>query len=141
MYTKIGVVPYFLIVVLCLLMGCSVPTARENEVLAGTWKVQMLNQNPVFSEGQPTIVFTVEGGVTGNTGCSTYNALYDSTQQELTIRDYTQVQNECINEDVLSQETIFREALEQVATFTANGNQVTLLNRSGVEVMVLEKGG
>ena len=83
----------------------------------------------------------MDGFVSGSTGCNTYSALYDSEQERLAIREYTQVENACINKDVLSQEGVFTETLERVATFTASGNKVMLYDGEGTEVMTLVKEG
>lgn len=124
-------------------VACSgiTPEEYENEAVVGTWRVQLLNQNPVFPEGQPTIEFTLDGFVSGSTGCNTYSALYESAGLELIFREYTQVENGCVNEDVLSQESVFRGAIERVAAFTENSGQLTLYDGEGTEIMTLVKEG
>lgn len=132
-----------LLISVFLLGGCNgiVPDTNQNEAIVGVWKVQLLNQNPVFSEGQPTIEFTLEGVVSGSTGCNTYSALYKRQGEELTFQEYTQLGNECVNEDVLSQESVFREALERVATFAENSGQLILYDSTGTEIITLVEEG
>ncbi len=108
-------------------------TAPEVDPLAGTrWEVGNYNNGrdalvSLIPDSSINMAFGTDGQLTGNSGCNTYFAPYQTSGSTITIGQPGGSQRLCTEpEGIMEQEAEFLAAVQSAATFSINGNRLEI---------------
>ena len=101
------------------LVGCAITSRDATTELPGTsWTLAELDGAEPVGEMAPSIEFTEEGGVTGSTGCNTFNGEVTIDGSELAFGPLATTRMACVDPAATEQEQAYLVALETVTSYT-----------------------
>jgi heat shock protein HslJ len=101
------------------LAGCAITSRDATTELPGTaWTLVDLDGAEPVGTTVPTIAFTDDGGVTGTTGCNTFNGEVTIDGGELTLGPLATTRMACADPAAGEQEQAYLAALESVTGYT-----------------------
>ena len=107
------------LIALLALVGCAITSRDATTELPGTsWTLADLDGAEPVGEMPPSIAFTDEGGVTGSTGCNTFNGEVTIDGSELAFGPLATTRMACVDPAASEQEQAFLVALEAVTSYT-----------------------
>ena len=107
------------LLVLLALPACAITSRDATTDLPGTsWTLVDLDGAEAVGETPPGITFTDDGGVTGTTGCNTFNAEVAIEGSELTFGPVATTRMSCADPALAEQEQAFLAAIEGVSGYT-----------------------
>lgn len=99
--------------------ACAITSREATTELPGTsWTLVELDGSEAVGETPPSITFTDEGGVTGSTGCNTFNGEVTIDGAELSFGPLATTRMACLDEGASAQEHAFLLAMEDVTGYT-----------------------
>jgi heat shock protein HslJ len=109
----------FVLVALVGLSACAITSREATTELPGTsWTLVDLDGAESVGETPPGITFTDDGGVTGTTGCNTFNGEVTIDGSELTFGPLATTRMACADPALADQEQAFLVAIETVEGYT-----------------------
>ena len=101
------------------LAACAITSRDATTELPGTsWTLVELDGEEPVGEMPPSITFTDEGGVTGSTGCNTFNGEVTIEGSELSFGPLATTRMACVDPAASDQEQAFLLAMENVTGYT-----------------------
>jgi heat shock protein HslJ len=111
-----------LLALLAIVAGCAITSREATMDLPGTsWTLVELDGAEAVGETPPSIAFTDEGGVTGSTGCNTFNGEVTIDGSELSFGPLATTRMACVDPAASEQEQAFLLAMEGVTGHTIDG--------------------
>jgi len=108
----------------------------SNELGGTSWEVIGYNNGKeavvsVQLDTAITAVFSVEGQISGNSGCNDYNGSYTTDGDTITIGPLAATRMFCAEEGVMDQEAAYLAALETAGTYSISGDKMELRTEEG----------
>jgi len=104
------------------LSACAITSRDATIELPGTsWTLVELDGAEPVGETPPGITFTDAGGVTGTTGCNTFNGEVTIEGSELSFGPLATTRMACVEPAASEQEHAFLLAMEEVTGYTIDG--------------------
>src|SRR5687768_17499524 len=101
------------------LSACAITSREATTELPGTsWTLVDLDGEEAIGDTPPSIAFTDDGGVTGTTGCNTFNGEVTIEGSELTFGPLATTRMACADPAVADQEQAFLVAIEGATGYT-----------------------
>jgi heat shock protein HslJ len=111
------------LVALLAVAGCAITSREATTELPGTsWTLVDLDGAGPAGEMPPSITFTDEGGVTGSTGCNTFNGEVTIDGGELAFGPLATTRMACADPAASEQEQAFLLAMEEVTGYTIDSD-------------------
>jgi heat shock protein HslJ len=128
----------FVIAAVAALAACG-PAATEEpegpELASTRWMLQTLDGQPLIDVTTITAEFA-EGRISGSAGCNQYFGSYETSGNELTIREIGSTEMFCMEpEGIMEQEQAFLSALGTVGAYQVEGGQLEMLDADGNVVL------
>ena len=125
------------------LAACAITSREATTELPGTsWTLVELDGAEAVGETPPSIAFTDEGGVTGSTGCNTFNGEVTIDGSELSFGPLATTRMACLDESASAQEQAFLLAMEDVTGYTIDSEgQLVLEGGASLTFEVAPQGG
>ncbi len=99
--------------------------ASEEQPLAGTsWTLLSVGGSPAI--GNVEVEFSEEGGISGWTGCNSYEGRYSASRSSFTIKELSWTEAGCPNRDLFMQESLYTDLLVDAERFAISGSQLTI---------------
>lgn len=139
----------FALAILILLGGIALPlsarsaSAQTGGSLAGSvWilsetAVQWAAFTPALGNPAPTLTFSNDGKISGDTGCNSYGGLYTQNGNQITVSEVVQTLRACVDDTLNKQEQLMMSVLKDQVAVTATENTLSLSNPAGTLKFVL----
>jgi heat shock protein HslJ len=121
---------------------------RQSSELGGTsWIVTGYNNGKqavvsVVIGSELTADFSVDGNLSGSSGCNNYTARYEVSGKSIQVGPTASTRKMCADPaGVMEQETQFLQALETAATYRLDGSQLELRTADGALAVTLARAG
>ena len=117
-------------IIVCTVAILTLACASEEQPLAGTsWTVLSVGSNPAL--GNLEVEFSEESGISGWTGCNSYDGKYSASGSSFTIEELRWTDAGCPNRDLFMQESLYTDLLVDAEEFTISGSQLTIASSDG----------
>ncbi len=104
--------------------------ASEEQPLAGTsWTLLSVGGSPAI--GDVEVEFSEESGISGWTGCNSYDGKYSASGSSFTIEELGWTEAGCPSRELSMQESLYIELLVEAEGFAINGPQLTITSSDG----------
>ena len=104
------------------LAACAITERAATTDLPGTsWQLVDLDGAEPVADAVPTLTFDEAGGVSGTTGCNTFNAEVSIDGNAVTFGPMATTRMACPDRAVTEQEQAFTAAMEDVTSYTIDG--------------------
>jgi heat shock protein HslJ len=119
--------------------------AVSQELGGTTWSVVTYNNGKqavttVLAGTRLTAVFAKNGRVSGNSGCNTYNATFETTPPSISFGPIAATMMACATPaGVMNQEAAYLAAFGSAASFTTDGSKLELRTKSGATAVELAR--
>ena len=122
----------FVLVALVAISGCAITSREATTDLPGTaWELVELDGDEVVGDVAPTLTFGDGGGVSGTTGCNTFNGEVAIDGSELTFGPLATTRMACVDEALSAQEQAYLVGLEAVSGYTIDDEGRLVLEGGG----------
>ena len=96
-------------------------TVPEPQLIGPEWQLLSYNNGreavvSIQSGTQPTATFSSDGGVSGSTGCNTFNGPFQTLARSISMGPFATTRMACPQPE-MEQETLYLQALERASTF------------------------
>ena len=99
--------------------------ASEEPPLVGTsWKLLSVGGSP--ASGNVEVEFSDESGISGWTGCNSYDGRYSASGSSFSIEELGWTEAGCPSRELLMQESLYIELLVEAERFAISGSQLTI---------------
>jgi heat shock protein HslJ len=120
------------LIALLALAGCAITSRDTTTELPGTsWTLVDLDGEEPVGEMPPSITFTDDGGITGSTGCNTFNGEVTIDGSELAFGPLATTRMACVDPAASEQEQAFLLAMEDVTGYTIDSDGRLVLEGEG----------
>ena len=104
-----------------LALACS----SEEQPLAGTtWTLFSVAGSPAI--GNVEVEFSEDSGISGWTGCNSYDGKYSASGSSFTIEELSWTEAGCPSHELFIQESRYTDLLVDAAGFAVSGSQLTI---------------
>ena len=104
--------------------------ASEEQPLAGTsWTLLSVGGSPAI--GNAEVEFSEESGVSGWTGCNSYDGRYSASGSSFTIEELRWTEAGCPSREMFMQESLYLDLLVDAEGFAISGAQLTITSSDG----------
>ena len=104
--------------------------ASEEQPLAGTaWTLLSVGGSPAI--GNVEAEFSEESGISGWTGCNSYDGKYSASGSSLTIEELRWTEAGCPSRELFMQESLYIDLLAEAERFAISGSQLTITSSDG----------
>ena len=104
--------------------------ASEAQPLAGTsWTLLSIGGSPAI--GNVEVEFSEGSGISGWTGCNSYDGTYGASGSSFTIEDLSWTEAGCPSGELFTQESLYTDLLLNAEGFTISGSQLTITSSDG----------
>ncbi len=118
--------PVMVCAVALLALACS----SEEQPLAGTsWTLLSIGDSPAI--GNVEVEFSEEGGISGWTGCNSYDGRYSASGSSFTIEELRWTEAGCPSRELFTQESLYLELLVDADGFAVSNSQLTITSSDG----------
>ena len=118
--------PVMVCAVALLALACS----PEEQLLAGTsWTLLSIGDSP--ATGNVEVEFSEEGGISGWTGCNSYDGRYSPSGSSFTIEELRWTEAGCPSRELFMQESLYLDLLVDAEGFAISGPQLTITSSDG----------
>lgn len=115
----------------------SITESEKSDPLAATFWLLTGSEDEISSNLKITLDFS-KGNAEGFSGCNTYFGLYQTSDNELSIKELKVTMIGC-DDDTMHQEEAYLSALETVVRFRITDNVLELLNSSDAPILVYQQ--
>ena len=99
--------------------------ASEEQPLAGTsWTLLSVGDSSAI--GGVEVEFSEESGISGWTGCNSYDGRYSASGSSFTIEDLSWTEAGCPSNEMFMQESLYTDLLVDAERFAISGSQLTI---------------
>ena len=104
--------------------------AAEEQPLAGTsWSLLSVGASPAI--GNVEVEFSEESGVSGWTGCNSYDGRYSASGSSFTIEELSWTEAGCPSRELSTQESLYLDLLVDAEGFAISGSELTITSSDG----------
>ncbi len=104
--------------------------ASEEPPLVGTsWTLISVGGSPAI--GNVEVEFSEDSGISGWTGCNSYNGRYSASGSSFTIEELGWTEAGCPSRELSMQESLYIELLAEAERFAIIGSQLTINSSDG----------
>ena len=104
--------------------------ASEERPLAGTsWTLLSVGGSPTI--GNVEVEFSEGSGISGWTGCNSYDGRYSASGSSFTIEDLSWTAAGCPSRELFMQESLYTDLLVDAEGFAISGSQLTITSSDG----------
>ena len=104
--------------------------APEDQPLAGTsWTLLSVGGSPAI--GNVEVEFSEENGISGWTGCNSYDGRYSASGSSFTIEELRWTEAGCPSRELFAQESLYTDLLVDAEGFAIGGSQLTITSSDG----------
>ena len=112
--------------------------ASEEQPLAGTsWTLLTVAGSPAI--GNVEVEFSEENGISGWTGCNSYDGTYSASGSSFAIEDLIWTEAGCPSRDLFMQESLYTDLLLDAEGFSVSGARLTLTGSDGQTITFAPK--
>ena len=116
----------------------SLACASEEQPLAGTsWTLLSLGGSPAI--GKVEVEFSEESGISGWTGCNSYDGRYGASGSSFTIEELSWTEAGCPSRELFTQESLYLDLLVDAEGFAISGSQLTFTSSNGQTIRFVRK--
>ncbi len=115
---------FALIVLTCALFACSTAAPQ----LVGAWRIEDVDGGGVIDSSRIEITFAPDGGVSGQSGCSSFTGRYVQNHASIDIGALASTRRACAAEALMLQEARVLHALDSVATASLEADGALVLS-------------
>ena len=102
----------------------------DEQPLAGTsWTLLSIGSMPAI--GNVEVEFSGESGISGWTGCNSYDGRYSASGSSFTIEELGWTEAGCPNHEMFMQESLYTDLLVGAEGFAISGSQLTITGSDG----------
>ena len=132
--TKRMLLPGILGAVALLALACG----PEEQPLAGTsWTLLSVGGSPAI--GNVEVEFSEERGISGWTGCNSYDGRYSASGSSFTIEELRWTEAGCPSDELFVQESLYLELLVDSVEFAISGSQLTITSSDGQTITFAQR--
>ena len=104
--------------------------ASERQPLAGTsWTLLSVGDRPAI--GNVEVEFSEKSGISGWTGCNSYDGRYSTSGSSFTVEDLSWTEAGCPSHEMFMQESMYTDLLVDAQGFAISGSQLTITSFGG----------
>ena len=104
--------------------------ASEDHRLTDTsWTLLSVGSNPAI--GNVEVEFSEESGISGWTGCNSYDGRYSASGSSFTIEELRWTEVGCPSRELFTQESLYTDLLVNAEEFSISGSQLTITSSDG----------
>ncbi len=104
--------------------------ASDEQPLAGTsWTLLSIEGSQAI--GNVEVEFSEESGISGWTGCNSYNGRYTASGSSFSIEELSWTEAGCPSRDLFMQESLYTDLLVDAEGFAISGSQLTITSSDG----------
>ena len=103
------------------------------DIIDRTWTIERIGQDDVARDARLTLTFSVNGRLSGRSGCNSFMGLYGYDGQRLTIYRLTSSRRACLPA-VMVLERAFVDALQDVVGANASDGTLAMRTAGGLSV-------
>jgi len=94
------------------------------------WRPVLIDDEPVAADSEAFVKFTVDGSVTGNSGCNNFSGAMEMAEDGIKMGQLASTRKACPPE-IMAVEDRFLQALQDTARFEMANDSLRLLNAEG----------
>ena len=104
--------------------------APEEQPLTGTsWTLLSIGGSPAI--GNVEVEFSEESGISGWTGCNSYDGRYSTSGSSFTIEELSWTEAGCPSHELFMQESMYTDLLVDAEGFVISGSHLTITGSDG----------
>ena len=104
--------------------------ASEEQPLTGTsWTLLSVGGSPAI--GNVEVEFSEESGISGWTGCNSYDGKYSASGSSFTIEELSWTEAGCPSRELFTQESLYTDLLVDAEGFAISDSQLTITSSDG----------
>ena len=104
--------------------------ASEEQPLAGTsWTLLSIEGSPAI--GNVEVEFSEESGISGWTGCNSYDGRYSVSGSSFAIEELSWTEAGCPSRELFRQESLYTDLLVDAEGFAISGSRLTITSSDG----------
>lgn len=104
--------------------------ASEDHPLTDTsWTLLSVGSSPAI--GNVEVEFSEESGISGWTGCNSYDGRYSASGSSFTIEELRWTEVGCPSRELFTQESLYTDLLVNAEEFSISGSQLTITSSDG----------
>ena len=104
--------------------------ASEEQPLSGTsWTLVSVGGSPAI--GNVEVEFSGENGISGWTGCNSYDGRYRASGSSFTTEELSWTEAGCPSRELFTQESLYTDLLVNAEGFAISGSQLTITSSDG----------
>ena len=112
--------------------------ASEESPLAGTsWTLLSIGGSPAI--GNVEVEFSGESGISGWTGCNSYDGRYRASGSSFTIEELGWTEAGCPSDELFMQESLYIDLLIGAEGFAINDSQLTITSSDGPTITFTQR--
>ena len=117
-------------IVVVLALAC----APDEQPLTGTsWMLLSVGGSPAI--GNVEVEFSEESGISGWTGCNSYDGRYSASGSSFTIEELSWTEAGCPSHELFMQESLYTDLLVDAEGFAISGSQLTITGSDGQTII------
>ena len=119
-----------LTVMVCAVALLALACSSEEQPLAGTsWTLLSIGSSPAI--GNVEVDFSGESGISGWTGCNSYDGRYSASGSSFTTEELRWTEAGCPSRELFTQESLYLDLLVEAEGFAISGSQLTITSSDG----------
>ena len=104
--------------------------ASEEQSMAGTsWTLLSVGGSPAI--GNVEVEFSEDSGISGWTGCNSYDGKYRASGSSFTIKELSWTEAGCPSREMFTQESLYTDLLVDAEEFAISDSQLTITSSDG----------
>src|SRR3990167_6617734 len=109
---------------------------EEATLMAGEWTITSIGDQPVIAGQMPTIRFTRDGILHGQSGCNTFRGSFKHSRRSIYFAPFEMTEEACVAGGVMAQEAVLAAALTRTVPIALDAEgRLVLTGADGVVVV------
>lgn len=116
--------------------GAPMAEVEEATLMAGEWTITSIGGQPVIAGHMPTIRFTRDGILHGQSGCNTFRGSFKHSRRSIYFAPFEMTEEACVAGGVMAQEAVLAAALTRTVPIALDAEgRLVLTGADGVVVV------
>ena len=116
--------------------GAPMAEVEEATLMAGEWTINSIGGQPVIAGHMPTIRFTRDGILHGQSGCNTFRGSFKHSRRSIYFAPFEMTEEACVAGGVMAQEAVLAAALTRTVPIALDAEgRLVLTGADGVVVV------
>lgn len=116
--------------------GAPMAEVEEATLMAGEWTITSIGDQPVIAGQMPTIRFTRDGILHGQSGCNTFRGSFKHSRRSIYFAPFEMTEEACVAGGVMAQEAVLAAALTRTVPIALDAEgRLVLTGADGVVVV------